>query len=236
MNNSEMSAGTKVDKSGTAEVTTSSHSSANTIVGSCGSPKIRPILFSMPMVKAILEGRKTQTRRVVKNEVNGYKNKVTKQSICPYGCIGDILWVRESFRAIEQDFGSPRYEYRATETINTFDKWKPSIHMPYDACRLWLRIIDIRFERLHDITSYDAVKEGINYWNIDRDAFEGGELIADYENYMWRDDERYEDYHFPTYADPISSYMSLWEKINGTQSLKSNPFVWVIEFERCSKP
>jgi hypothetical protein len=156
---------------------------------------------------------------------------------CPYGKPGDLLWVRESFNveqypvAPEGDHDELLYYYTATEKKYTDMKWRPSIHMPKVAARIWLEVTDIRAERLQDITVYDAGDEGVEYWNVDADAFEGGELVADYKNYMWRDDPNYEDYHFPHYANSVDSFRSLWQKINGEKSWISNPWVWVISFK-----
>lgn len=161
---------------------------------------------------------------------------------CPYGRPGDILWVREMFFR-----NGDEYIYRADGTCcEQFEqcecdevgkpKWKPSIHMPKDACRIFLKVTDIRVERLQDISPGDACDEGIEYWNIDGDALEGGELQADFKNYMWRDDEKYEDYHFPTYASCIDSFKSLWQSINGIESWEANPWVWVVSFKKIKKP
>lgn len=222
-----------------------------------------PILFSTPMVQALIAGRKTQTRRVIKQIPTSVDrqyafskdgkhywksgvNGVTEFGFrCPNGQPGDLIWVRESW--------SPKYvngcldEFRMVypnnypwiykadhpdqKQGNAGHPWKPSIHMPKVAARIWLQIINIRVERLHDISPGDACDEGIEYDNVDADAFEGGELVADFTNYMWRDDETYEDYHFPTYASCVESFLSLWEKINGKESIDANPWVWVIEFK-----
>lgn len=114
--------------------------------------------------------------------------------------------------------------------------WKPSIFMPKVAARIWLQITDIKVQRLQDITPGDACDEGIEYWNIDVDAFEGGELQADFKNYTWRDDESYADYHFPTFANCIDSFRTLWQSINGEESWNKNPWVWVISFKQITKP
>lgn len=217
--------------------------------------KEHPILFSTSMVQAILEGRKTQTRRIVKIQPDsecyfemkiadglliidynqGDENPTVK---CPYGKIGDVLWVRETFLIIPltnsilfKADNNDKFLLSMGQILENA-KWKPSIFMPRAACRIFLQIINIRVERLQDISPGDACDEGINYWNIDADAFEGGELGADFENYMWKDDEKYEDYFFPTYGSCIHSYQSLWEKINGAGSWQANPFVWVIEFKK----
>lgn len=238
--------------------------------------KERPILFSTPMVRAILEGRKTMTRRNVnprvgcsfligtaENDLSDipwfYHNREViaideeerhiKNVFCPYGEIGDILWVRETWspKYVKGGLEGFRLAYPndypwtyladdpSAKAYGNGEPWKPSIHMPKAAARIWLEVTDIRVERLHDISPGDACDEGINYWNIDGEALEGGELQADFENYDWRDDPKYEDYHFPTYANPVSSFFSLWKKINGKESLESNPWVWVVSFKVLSK-
>jgi len=127
--------------------------------------KSRPILFSTDMVQAILAGKKTQTRRIVKSR-HFLKN-------CPYGQPGDQLWVRETFKTVEKpirDSGSgaimaydtPEYIYKADKLphIQKLIKWKPSIFMPREASRITLEITDIRVEKLHNITEEDAIAEG----------------------------------------------------------------------------
>lgn len=212
--------------------------------------KERPILFSTEMVKAILEGRKTQTRRVLKTqlpfdsfeftsgigysamtpkgyvEVRGYSNKDGKREYSPfaikpkYGEFGDILWVRETFEFIgESGFNDPPenptdYLYKADSHEPVF-KWSPSIYMPKEACRIKLKITEIRIERLLDISKEDAIAEGITGGYTD-----DGYTWTDYTN-----DEK-------TYEDPRSSYMTLWDSINGKDSHRLNPWVWVISFEK----
>lgn len=216
--------------------------------------KERPILFSTPMVKAILEGRKTVTRRIIKpqplpcnhgsfteaewrnlptewhffddnpdewycalcgNGVDGGGNGMK----CRYGTEGDILWVRETWcRDLDVEGG---FLYKATEPEAEDDEgrspWKPSIHMPRVACRLNLKVLSIRVERLHDITEEDAIREGIEVLHKD------GEPVF-YKNYLPVD----------TIAttNPLASFLSLWVSINGPKSWDSNPWVWRIEFER----
>jgi len=112
---------------------------------------MKPIIFSAEMVRAIIDGRKTQTRRVVKGNPR-YINP-------PYGS-GDILWVRETWA-----YGQP-YWYKATDEKNLVSngsiKWRPSIHMPRAAARLFLRVTGVRVERLHDISDADAHAEGMD--------------------------------------------------------------------------
>jgi hypothetical protein len=172
-----------------------------------------PILFSTPMVQAILEGRKTMTRRIVKfkpfNEKHSrpksvpfFDHSTNSISIFPYGKIGDILWVKETFT----EYFPGEFEYKAGFTDEPI-KWKPSIFMPKAAARIFLKITDIRVERLQDMSREDCKKEGVLLGN-DNGKFAG-----------WHD-----------------VFRDLWEKINGPDSWVSNPWVWVISFERCEKP
>ena len=139
----------------------------------CG--KERPILCSAPDVMAILDGRKTQTRRIMKPQPNRtWPDEVTPHwSVggnrtlpgasnplrCPYGVPGDRLWVREAWRLPD---GAPKgwVDYRADDTRDGF-KWKPSIHMPRWASRITLEVTDVRVERLQDISEADAMAEGV---------------------------------------------------------------------------
>ena len=201
-----------------------------------------PILFSTPMVQAILAGRKKQTRRVaavpvhdhygtdimdwglskhpykkdgkwlynVQSDVDSYNTFELKAK---YGQPGDLLWVRETWRGIEQDYGLPRYEYKATESINLTDKWKPSIHMPKEAARIWLQVTDIRVERLHDITEDDAIAEGVEKL---------GDFVFPYKHYAS---------NTASCVDAKTSFRTLWQEINGDESWEANPWLWVISFK-----
>ena len=211
--------------------------------------KARPILFSTEMVKAILEDRKKQTRRtknldkfnvnpdlykylglnINKNvHIFGFKTErgaLEKESLkCPYGKPGDILWVRETFTKEATIFNDTPadYIYKADELLCENEiKWKPSIFMPKEACRLFLKIKDIRVERLIEISEEDAMAEGID--------FQFSELFQE---------NRFMDYLDinSDYRTAYCSFQSLWEKINGLDSWKANPWVWVIEFEKIEKP
>lgn len=191
--------------------------------------KERPILFSGEMVRAILEGRKTQTRRILKpNSDSPFQTK------CPYGQPGDRLWVRETW-AVRPDYdrlppsqcGDEGMWWRASLSLcpdgyeACHGKWRPSIHMPRWASRITLEITSVRVERLQDISEEDAVKEGIEpvYFekNFDKKA------IKAYKHYF---DSSYAG------ADAIGSFRSLWQSINGAESWDANPWVWVIEFKR----
>jgi hypothetical protein len=206
--------------------------------------KSKPILFSTPMVQAILEGTKTQTRRIVKPqpkqelEFFGWKlpeyiqvafgKGVKTESLhkFPFGEIGDLLWVRETFRPKGHSFPiGEHFEYKATaeadgNPIN--EPWKPSIFMPKDAARIFLKITNIRVERLFNISDQDAISEGVEV------IHRAEETVPVYKNYLISENKGT--------TNPRKSFLTLWESINGTQSINDNPWVWVIEFERIEKP
>jgi hypothetical protein len=176
--------------------------------------KERPILFSAPMVHAILAGQKTQTRRV--RFVFG----------CPYGQPGDRLWVRESwarddedgqvmYRAdIGRDVCADAWEQGRIEGVPRY-KWKPSIHMPRWASRILLEVTSVRVERLQDISESDALAEGVTpKWEPGC----SGRLMDAFGGFSFR--------------PAASAYAELWEQINGPGSWDTNPWVWVIEFKR----
>ena len=203
------------------------------------------------MVQAILAGRKTQTRRVVKG-LESLKNpyfqslvqhatgSITFSSLesneaiepkNPYGKVGDVLWVRETHLVCHDDkflegmdsrvvFKASVHNdwYMALREENPHYKWMPSIYMNKVFARIWLRIKDVRVERLKSITNQDAMREGIE--SIDHGAH--------WKNYM--KDE------ISSYVFPRHSFESLWQSINGLESWNANPWVWVIEFERIEKP
>lgn len=139
--------------------------------------------------------------------------------------IGDILWVRETFVPVlawsdGKQLEDTLFVYRANTDAKYEEvqfKWKPGIHMPKTACRLFLKIKSIRIERLNEISHEDCIAEGI----------EKGPTNL-YRNYISKQD-RFE-------YNPWLSFMSLWISINGTVSYNSSPYVWVIEFEKCEKP
>ena len=183
----------------------------------------KPILFSTEMVQAILEGRKTQTRRIVKikgtipnNETKPLSTHSCKsvyhfwgidEVACPYGSPGDILWVRECFNNCIIN-SEESFIYKADwETSDVKLKWKPSIHMPKEACRLFLKITNVRVERLKDITEMDAIFEGCMQYDKNTNLMTA-----------------------------LYAFELLWKKINGENSWNSNPWVWVIEFEKVEKP
>lgn len=206
--------------------------------------KERPILFTTEMIQAILDGRKTQTRREFKlkhcnkkmtwanepysivNDVD-FKSQITGEIFIPknaYGLVGDILWVKEtwSINPFYDKDNKAKYLYAATDKPFENHKWKPSLYMPREACRLRLKIKSIRVERLMDISEQDAIAEGV------RQRFGGFINYANPSNLLT------ETYPFLSrkYSAAQMSYLSLWEKINGENSFEENPWVWVIEFER----
>jgi hypothetical protein len=207
--------------------------------------KQRPILFSTEMVQAILAGRKTQTRRVVKG-LESLKNpyfqslvqhatgSITFSSLesneviepkNPYGQVGDVLWVRETWaraigskeltpfeKATAVEISPERFiVFKAESKEETHPehpewgkkRWKPSIHMPKNAARIWLRITNVRVELLQDISYEDIKAEG------------AAEFGCTTHRLNWQ---------------------TLWQSINGIDSWNANPWVWVIEFERIEKP
>lgn len=211
---------------------------------------IKPILFNTEMVRAILDGKKTCTRRIVKGAIPddamwGYT------MFTPKGCIscrgvyadeygekffrlpyqqGDILYVRETWyyesHMEDRTEGEPnlpsgrysnRYVYKAdcpTYPVNIGvgeHGWRPSIHMPKEAARIWLKVTDVRAERLQEISGAELIKEGIDLYqsNYIKEAFDEFKML-------WNSTIKKSD---------IDRY-----------SWQANPWVWVIEFERCEKP
>jgi hypothetical protein len=168
--------------------------------------KERPILFSGAMVRAILEGRKTQTRRVVKPKVS---DLVTH---CPYGAPGARLWVREAWLRDRYD-GST--QYRASHPCPELPRWKPSIHMPRERCRLVLELVRVRLERLQDISEEDARAEGFPSYTITGNGQSCEPVGAGY-------------------MDGRAHFRALWDSLNAKRGFgwSENPWVWALEFRR----
>ncbi|EPI5150382.1 morphogenetic protein [Klebsiella pneumoniae] len=189
--------------------------------------KERGMIFNGEMVRAILDGRKTQTRRPVKfpvldknlgcelagNELAGELSAGNYLNSA-FGKPGDRIWVRETWARYNIDQNSHDMAYRATTPADWPEegRWRPSIHMPRWASRILLEITDVRVERLNAISQEDAQAEGM-------------ELTG------WR----------PTYSDPDSggevmtpydNFAELWSSIYGDESWNANGWVWVIEFKR----
>lgn len=218
---------------------------------------VKPILFNTEMVRAILDGRKNCTRRIVKGFIpndavwgytaftpkgyiscrgtfaDGYGEKFFKLPCKP----GDILYVRETWERFEcwncdgdERGNCPKepkksvldktcgcYMYRATDEISGDAKWHPSIHMPKEAARIWLEVTNVWVERLKDITGFSVQKEGIEV--------EPNECAG----------------KFDFISELFFLFQRLWDSTVKKSDLdrygwNANPWVWVIEFERCDKP
>jgi hypothetical protein len=197
-------------------------------------PTEKPILFNGPMVRAILDGRKTMTRRVIKTKAflewvaAGFSDEFTKNpdnlwaESSPYRP-GMKLWVRETWRRAKGNLPDG-IEYRADNLLVWFDgnepqkarediqrfprdgKWRPSIFMPRWASRITLEVTGVRVERLQEISDDNALAEGYPYYTS----------IIEYET-----------------GDAKAWFSGLWDSLNGkTCPWASNPFVWVVEFKK----
>jgi hypothetical protein len=206
--------------------------------------KEHPIIFSTPMVQAILEGRKTMTRRIIKPQpecINNDLPKPMEDAIkelqilrkkglntirigtggfifpdCPYGQPGDLLWVRETWKSsgFNAEYSTMVIVYKAGEykvcvmpdeyPLFMQNRWKPSIHMPKAAARIWLKVVNVRVERLQDISNEEARKEGVK---------EEDSVMGDFR----------------------PGFLKIWDKIHGPESWNLNPWVWVVEFERVDR-
>lgn len=195
--------------------------------------KERPIIFSAPMVRAILEGRKSMTRRIVKFNDSGRVKLNGKQwhiedpdaiNGCPYGTVGDRLLVKETFMGTKDCLS-----YRATDPRQViefgFDKWTPSIFMPRWASRITLEIVSVRVERVQEITEEDARAEGAHLatWFIPKGKENDYEHHRDISGLPGYPSER------PAYKN---GFANLWESIHGPGSWERNDWCWVIEFRR----
>lgn len=184
---------------------------------------MKPILFNSEMVNAILQGRKTQTRRIIKTQPDSRGLRTTDtlfedyhgRKVNPPYRPGDILYVRESFRKI-----GDTTLYKASAECPDLHKWKPSIHMPKEAARIFLKVKSVRAERLCDIGSKDAIQEGVS---TDSD----GRFFNYLQPRLWFVND---------WRGAIASFETLWQSINGEESWDANPWVWVIEFEQILKP
>lgn len=178
---------------------------------------IKPILFNTEMVRAILDGRKSCTRRVVKPQPTA---RYGVQCIKPPYQPGDILYIRETW---SEGYEDGTYIYKADDKLADLPTFKesskliyhPSIHMPKEAARIWLNVTDVRVERLQEISAESALAEG-----TDKYIHTNGGL-----------DENM----------TITSFIGIWNSTIKKSDIDrygwdANPWVWVIEFERCEKP
>ena len=194
---------------------------------------MKPIIFSTPMVQAILDGRKTQTRGVVKINGQPISSPEERLELTEDGLIyhsvnsmsgyyklsyqpGDILWVRETWATVSSGIIEYKATYRdpytgSTEIDHIGKKitWRPSIHMPREAARIFLRVTNVKAERLQDITDEDAIAEGMSQILVDGVVFISAKG----------------DFHV------------FWDALNIKRGYgwDTNPWVWVIEFERITK-
>ena len=196
----------------------------------------RGMIFNSEMVRAILDGRKTQTRRIIKLShergmlnpvIKGRNGEITSVScrlaplLCPFGQPEDRIWVRETWA--EAGASAPDLKlYRANypdhvpshyENVPPVDeiRWKPSIHMPRWASRSLLGITDVRVERLNAISQADAIAEGAPPSHPSIDCVS-------------------QEYGFPDFSR--SWFGQTWQHIYGEESWQANPWVWVIEFKQ----
>jgi len=197
--------------------------------------KERRILFCDAMVRAILDGRKTQTRRIVHRNHSWTVNKngvPVKGFHGPYGVSGQRLLVCEAWQHMDypNDLKSSknRVFYRADYLNEAHDefteknpnwRWRSSLYMPLSVSRIALEIVNVRMERLQDISETDAQAEGAKYLESESHMHSGG----------WSHDERN---HYPTARE---SFRALWNQIHGVDGWSANPRVWVIEFQRMQR-
>jgi hypothetical protein len=194
------------------------------------------------MVRAILEGRKTQTRRIVKPSAHVSINDggiAYWGSHCPYGQPGDRLWVRETWRPMGDlarlavHIGCDPdgvVAYKADDDGSNVLPWRPAIHMPRWASRLTLEITNVRVERLQDISEEDAQAEGVKtVWTGRSELPCGGVANAEFINYEPPAGCELKDIvQAQTFRN---RFAQLWDSINGVGSWDANPWVWVVEFK-----
>lgn len=257
--------------------------------------RVLPILFNTDMVRAILDGRKTVTRRIIKPQQligllpdkckNGTPNEFLKEkkymfkpycdttdaeliraSYNPPYQPGDILYVRETWerfdccncegdehgncpkepkKSVLDKYGFGCYMYRATDEISGDAKWHPSIHMPKEAARIWLKVKDVRVERLKDITEEQAKAEGIREYSKDGKLWK----YAVTDDWWISYHHKYRKFFVGSWWQDMprtakEAFHHLWNSTLGRRDTpewyannwSGNPWVWVIEFERCEKP
>jgi len=229
--------------------------------------KERPILFSAPMVRAIQDGRKTVTRRPVKGSALKWLEEfapefvaLSANELCPFGQIGERLWVRETWYcdhfevqkgpylqpADMHDLDQSREDGElvyAADGLAPYEQeqptWKPSIHMPRWACRILLEITDLRVERLQDISDEQAQAEGCFFTDYGRKCghsgkgwTEVGDCPAPKEHHPQRDGWMWDKTtsHEQCLGAPRWAFGNLWNSTGGDWD--ANPWVWVVEFKR----
>lgn len=198
---------------------------------------MKPILFNTAMVQAILESRKTTTRRIIKGmEAFGKvlatsKGIFSKEGLARHGSyrIGDILYVRETWQQLTDENGS-NYIYKASGDYSDIEglKWIPSIHMPKEVARIFLKVTEVRIEKLDQMIIADCLSEGIRAYTKDEKLYK---YAVDEDQYTWQNMPR----------NPHQAFKDLWDSTLKKEQIEQygfdvNPYVWVIKFERCEKP
>lgn len=194
------------------------------------------ILFKPFLTRAIIEGRKTQTRRLIKEQpkldfhplvmkgegedAGFWKLNPHEEPIkCRYGVPGDFLWVKETWKwegetAYTDLCPIGNFLYKLDDADDIILGWKSSMFMPKRAARIYLKITDIRVQKLQQITDEDAIKEGIQ-------EFTGGKVtkygIKGWKRTLFKD-------------TPREAFRVLWEQVNGKGSWDENPYLWVLDF------
>lgn len=201
--------------------------------------RVKPILFNTDMVRAILDGRKTVTRQAVKPQPQGYFEvndnplyiydmSFGNGRIYPPYQQDDIMYVKETWHKYKKRIGKGKscymaefYGYKASiaNSEDSDEKWRPSIHMPKEAVRIWLKVIGVRVERLQDITEKQAKAEGFEPVMSAKDS----------------------SFYTPWQGPPVENFKYFWNYTIKKKDLplygwNANPWVWVTEFERCEKP
>lgn len=172
--------------------------------------KDHPILFSGPLVRAILSGKKTQTRRLISGRALAMIERDSHEILpCPYGQPGDRLWVREAWGYDQDGPHSGPVLFRA-DRDDPGIRWRPSIHMPRWASRLSLEVVEVRVQRIQDISEEDAQAEGIH-------EHPAAKIMLDAK------------------GTHVGAFLMAWNAINGKRpggSWEANPWVWAVSFRR----
>ncbi|MCF0071299.1 hypothetical protein LZD49_12530 [Dyadobacter sp. CY261] len=216
----------------------------------------KPILFSTPMVQALLDDTKNQTRRtnglefinenpdrwlsasIVSGEddkiLAAFRGKVNPLIVasaveCPFGKEGDRLWVRETWQNGGWD-GTTTVSpaYKAAGHAHLCGGWRPSIHMPREISRVLLEITDVRIDRLQNISAADAIGEGIKA----HESWPEAPDVPRYQLYGPLYEKSADKLGYETISDPVFSFFTLWISIHGDDAVKKNPWVWVVNFKR----
>lgn len=214
----------------------------------------RPILMTAQNAQRCHEGTKTQTRRtnglkkvngsgpwdypqmqssgiaifLDSTQANPYNNAL--EVTCPYGVVGDRLWIREAHRIIVLENEQELIDYKGgpvkrMRDILDMSGWLPSIHMRREYCRTVVELTEIRVERLQEISEEDAIAEGVTCLGGVNGTYDRDDFSGCWTNYSSTETAAY-------WNSPIGSYHSLWDSINGVGSWALNPWVWVLTFQK----